>query len=219
MINKASGSPPTEEMIARIIAPLGNLPISRHSSILSNVQQAARVFERLPTPRLTSVRRELKEARKKYKEDPAQHVDLSEEARLYVRAAMVEHMSRTEDRFDFSVEDIDKATEIVEADVLSNMANRGGRKSDDRLDQFVTMLAQIWADETGLRPTHTVDPVTAECKSPFNKFVLEALRQFYPGDGVPWAAAREAMRRVLLLDWDPGDNVELADAILRAEFD
>lgn len=205
MIDRAGGSPPTEEMIARITASLGNLPASRHSAILSNIQQSARVFERPPAPRLTSVRRELKEARKRYMEDPAQHVDLSEEARLYVRAAMVEPMSRTEDRFDFSVEDIDKATEVVEADVLSNMVNRGGRKSDDRLDQFVTSLAQIYADETGLRPKHTVDPSTGECVSLFNKFTLEALRQFYPSDPVPWAAAREAMRRVLLLDWDPGD--------------
>ena len=219
MIDKASGSPPTEEMIAQITDPLGDLPASRRSAIFWNVQQAARAFERPPAPRLTSVRNELKNARKRHKEDPAQRVDLSEEERLYVRAATVEPMSRTEDRLDFSVEDIDKAIEVIAADVLSNMAHRGGRKLDDRLDQFVTSLAQIYAGVTSLPPTHTVDPVTAEYKSPFNKFVLAALREFYPEGPVPWEAAREAMRRVLLLDWDPGDNVELADAILRAEFD
>ncbi len=132
---------------------------------------------------------------------------------------MAEPMSRTEDRLDFGVEDIDKAIEVIQADVRSNMANRGGRKSDDRLYQFATSLAQIYFDETGLRPKHTVDPVTQECTIPYNKFVLAALIEFYPEVPVPWAAAREAMRRVLLLDWDPEDNVELADAILRAEFD
>jgi hypothetical protein len=219
MINKASGSLPPKEIIARISDPLGDLPASRRSAIFSNVQQAARVLKRPPAPRLTSVRNELKNARKRYKENPAQHVDLSEEARLYVRAAMVEPMSRIEDWFDFCVEDIDKAIEVIEADVRSNMANRGGRMSDDRLYQFATSLAQIYADETGLQPKHTVDPVTQECTSPFNKFVLAALREFYPEGPVPWAAAREAMRRVLLVNWDPGDNVELADAIIRAEFD
>ncbi len=132
---------------------------------------------------------------------------------------MAEPMSRTEDRLDFSVEDIDKATEVIQADVRSNMANRGGRKSDDRLYQFATSLAQIYADVTSLPPTHTVDPNTGACTSPFNRFVLEALREFYPEVPVPWAAAREAMRRVLLVDWDLGDNIELADAIIRAEFD
>jgi hypothetical protein len=128
-------------------------------------------------------------------------------------------MSRTEDRLDFSLEEINEAIKEVKADVLSNRANRGGRKSDDRLYQFATSLAQIYADVTSLPPTHTVDPVTAECKSPFNKFVLLALGEFYPEVPVPWAAAREAMRRVLLVDWDPGDNVELADAVIRAELD
>ena len=51
------------------------------------------------------------------------------------------------------------------------------------------------------------------------KFVLAALREFYPEGPVPWAAAREAMRRVLLVDWDPGNNIELADANLDAEQD
>ncbi len=85
MIDEASGSPYTEEMIARITDPLGDLPALCPSAIFWNVQQAARVFERPPAPRLTSVRNELKNARKRYKGDPAQHVDLSEEARLYVR--------------------------------------------------------------------------------------------------------------------------------------
>ncbi len=220
MIDKARDSPPSEELITRITVPLGNLSASRRSAVFSNVRQAARVFERLPALRLTDVRNKLEAVRKRYSKDPCARIVLSDaETRLYARAAMSEPMSRTEDRLDFSLEEIEKAIEVVKADVRSNMANRGGRKSDDRLYQFATSLAQIYFDETGLRPKHTVDPVTQECTSPFNKFVLEALREFYPEVPVPWAAAREAMRRVLLLDWDPGDNIDLADAILRAEFD
>ncbi len=219
MIDKARDLPPSEELITRITVPLGNLPASRRSAVFLNVRQAARVFERPPGTRLTDVRKELKEARKRVRKDPAQHLDLTEDARLYVRAASIEPMSCTEDRLDFSVDDIDKAIEVVKADVLSNLAHLGGRKLDDRLYQFVTSLAQIYADVTSLPPTHTVDPVTQECKSPFNKFVVLALGEFYPEVPVPWAAAREAMRRVLLVDWDPGDNVELADTIIRAELD
>ena len=220
MIDKARDSPPSEELITRITAPLGNLPASRRSAVFSNVRQAARVFERLPAPRLTDVRNKLEAVRKPYSKDPCARIVLSDtEMRLYARAAMSEPMSRTEDRIDFSLEEIDEAIEVVNADIRSNMTDRGGRKLDDRLDQFATSLAQIYADETGLPPTHTVDPNTGACTSPFNRFVLEALREFYPKGPVPWAAAREAMRRVLLVDWDPGDNVELADAIRRAELD
>ena len=220
MIDKARDTPSPEELITRITAPLGNLPASRRSAVFSNVRQAARVFERLPALRLTDVRNKLEAARKRYSKDPCARIVLSDaETRLYARAAMSEPMSRTEDRLDFSLEEINEAIKEVKADVLSNRANRGGRKSDDRLYQFATSLAQIYADVTSLPPTHTVDPVTAECKSPFNKFVLLALGEFYPEVPVPWAAAREAMRRVLLVDWDPGDNIELADAIIRAELD
>ncbi len=220
MIDKARDTPSPEELITRITAPLGNLPASRRSAVFSNVRQAARAFERLPALRLTDVRNKLEAVRKRYSKDPCARIVLSDaETRLYARAAMSEPMSRTEDRIDFSLEEIDKAIEVVKADVRSNRDDRGGRKLDDRLGQFVTSLAQTYADETGFPPKHTVDPNTGDCVSLFNRFVLEALREFYPEVPVPWAAAREAMRRVLLVDWNPGDNVELADAIIRAEFD
>ena len=153
MIDKARDSPPSEELITRITAPLGNLPASRRSAVFSNVRQAARVFERLPAPRLTDVRNKLEAVRKPYSKDPCARIVLSDaETRLYARAAMSEAMSRTEDRLDFSLEEIDKAIEVVKADVLSDLAHLGGRKLDDRLDQFVTSLAQIYTGETGVRP-------------------------------------------------------------------
>ena len=107
MIDKARDTPSLEELITRITAPLGDLPASRRSAIFWNVRQAARVFERPPAPRLTDVRNKLEAAKKRYSRDPCARIVLSDaETRLYARAAMSEPMSRTEDRLDFSLEEI-----------------------------------------------------------------------------------------------------------------
>ena len=201
MIDKASDSPHAEEMIARITAPLGNLPASCRSAIFSNVQQAARVFERPPAPRLTSVRRELEEAAKSFKEGLSTHPELSDEARLYVRAAMAEPMSCTEDRVRFSPQEIEQGLVLIHKDIGSNRAHLGGRLPDDRLREFVTRLASIFADETDYPLHHTVDPATGDSISRYNRFTMEAVRAFYPSTPIPWSAVREAMRLAVLVHW------------------
>ena len=210
----------TEMATAKITRSLGDLPPWRRRAIFARVRQAARVFEAPPLPRLTDVRNELQEARKRSEKDPALRVALSDEARLYVRAAMAELMNRTENRSDFTLEEIENGIALIQEDIISERANLGGRPPDERLRRFVTYLACIYHEENGNRPTHVVDPKNGLPVSPFNKFVTESLREFYPQNvDIPWSAAREAMRSVLLVDWDLGENVELADEILDAEQD
>jgi hypothetical protein len=183
----APGSP---ELIFRHLSEVTAIDQRR---ILAEITQAVTVANLKRAPRLTAVRDELDGARGEVS-DNGKLPAFSDEAQIYLEAINPRYRELPTNEL---LAVIDAATSGVEADVKSAGQHKGGRHSDGRVRHFVNILAVIYETETGMRPTHTVDPASGESTSPFNRFVLECFRQFWPGD-VQQAAVREAMRLTLL---------------------
>lgn len=185
---RASGNPEP------VFVHLGEITATERRKILAEIKLAVAVANLRPFPRLTAIRDELGRARQAVSENgtlPA----FSDEAQTYLEAIEPGYRDLMHDQSLLGI--LDEAIRAVKADVASAGQHKGGRHSDGRVRRFVNILAGVYETATGKAPTHIVDSASGSSTSPFNLFVLECFRQFWPGSVVPQAAIREAMRLTL----------------------
>jgi hypothetical protein len=92
---------------------------------------------------------------------------------------------------------------LARDDVEETDDNRGGREADPRLRAFVSSLGMIYENIANKELTYKVDPASGELTSPFGRFVLEALRLFYPKSEVPIGTVRILVQHLAQFKAEP----------------
>jgi hypothetical protein len=188
--------------------------------VASEVRMAVRVFEQ-PVPRpLTAVRDELHQALRRVRRQREAWERLSGQAQRFVYDDSAQ--CEADLKIGQSLEArLAQAHAVVVEEIASRGAAKGGRPVDGHLRWFVHRLAGLFVACTGRRPTTTTRPDSGELDSPFNRFVMEAVRQLPAAYG-PFgpsrvdAACRRAVASLRDLEMadagDPWPAAGLADA-------
>ena len=192
----------TSELTERLSNTLGELRNTTPLRVAAQVRQAARaVFERSPAPRPTAILKQLEKASRHARNTYSALKDLSDYVWLYAgieadqKDTQLRNVRELADR-------LERAVETARDNVRSTQNAKGGRHADSRIQAFVLVLAMIYKEVTGNRPTYTIDPNSGGLASPFGRFAAEAFRAFYPGDETPWGAVSKAVQHAVAFERD-----------------
>ncbi len=199
----------TDQIALQLAATLGFTELPLALNIAYDVRQSAwGAYRKAPEPRASSLPKELRKLLKAARTravDPSgvqtylwPYLGVEDEAGIDELCA-----SRTD-----LTEAIEQAIQTAQSDPETLLSQLGGRHRDPRIDAFVVFLAQIYRRETGKRPTTTTDPQSGALNSPFDLFVLEAFRHFYPEGPVPQGSVQTTIQQVVEFEretepWDP----------------
>ena len=194
----------TDQIAKGLTKSLPGLPLSvrRRLSVgrrvAFDVRQAAQgAFMREPPSRPARLAHELSALRKSLKSNPTDVRELKMEFWPHIGIEDQEQHDRLLGETNRLLRVLDKAIKSVKSHVETRLDRKGGRRRDERVDRFVMSLAQIYRRQTGERPTTITDPQSGALSSPFDLFVLEAFRHFYPEDPVPQGSVQTAIRQVV----------------------
>jgi hypothetical protein len=86
---------------------------------------------------------------------------------------------------------------LARDDVAETDDNHGGREADPGLLAFVSLLGTLYETPANAALTFSIDPMSGVLNSPFGRFVLEALRIFYPAEReIPIGTVRTLVQRL-----------------------
>jgi hypothetical protein len=126
---------------------------------------------------------------------PAKSISLSRRAWILV-GSDPEDEQRVLPRRKGRVDVLLAGLKLARDDVEETDDNRGGREADPRLRAFVSSLGMIYESTANKALTYKIAPASGELSGPFGRFVLEALRLFYPGSDIPIGTVRTLVQRL-----------------------
>jgi hypothetical protein len=174
-----------------------DLPVHEQTRVAEDVRQAAQATLYLsPRPRATSVVIELENALARARATPGESISLSRRAWVLVDGdpeAEMRVLPRRKGRADVLLAGL----KLARDDVEETDDNHGGREADPDLLAFVSLLGTIYETAANAIVTFSIDPMSGALNSPFGRFVLEALRIFYPDEReIPPGTVRTLVQRL-----------------------
>jgi hypothetical protein len=185
-----------------------DLPVHEQTRLAEDVRQAAlATLYSNPRPRPTSVAIELENALAQARATPGKSISLSRRAWVLVGGDPEDEervLPRRKGRADVLLAGL----KLARDDVDETDDGHGGREADPGLLAFVSLLGTIYESAANAIVTFSIDPMSGVLSSPFGRFVLEALRIFFPDEReIPIGTVRTLVQR--LAQFKP----ELRDAI------
>lgn len=188
--------------VKRITDHLGDLPDWKRQRIADQIADLAQnIFKRPGSRRPTIVIRELKSAHDQLETLLTEFDQIGEDVWMYALVDVLWQESVHRDHLHSLLTNLNEAIEVAQAAQFASGKKPSGRRRDQRIGQLITALAMIYLRVTGKPPLHTVDPKTGYPISDFNKFVLNCISKFVPGQHINWRAVREQMRFVTKIYW------------------